>query len=113
MSTTVRPATITMSSKCSIDSEALRAMVARPPFLCDVEEILPRPAYGALTDNDAVSTIRARQASRTACCAPILEKQGGAMQERAKAVAERLRVLILEKGWNQSELARRSGMRPS
>ncbi len=35
------------------------------------------------------------------------------MQERAKAVAERLRVLILEKGWNQSELARRSGMRPS
>lgn len=35
------------------------------------------------------------------------------MQLRAKAVAERLRVLILEKGWNQSELARRSGMRPS
>lgn len=35
------------------------------------------------------------------------------MQGRAKAVAERLRVLILEKGWNQSELARRSGMRPS
>jgi transcriptional regulator with XRE-family HTH domain len=47
-----------------------------------------------------------------ALCADIRE-QGGAMQERAKAVAERLRVLILERGWNQSELARRSGMRPS
>jgi len=35
------------------------------------------------------------------------------MQARAKAVAERLRVLIVERGWNQSELARRSGMRPS
>ena len=35
------------------------------------------------------------------------------MQGRAKAVADKLRGLILEKGWNQSELARRSGMRPS
>ena len=35
------------------------------------------------------------------------------MQGRAKVVAERLRVLILERGWNQSELARRAGMRPS
>ena len=35
------------------------------------------------------------------------------MHVRAKAVGERLRALILERGWNQSELARRSGMRPS
>lgn len=35
------------------------------------------------------------------------------MHARAKAVGERLKALILEKGWNQSELARRAGMRPS
>ena len=35
------------------------------------------------------------------------------MHVKAKAVGERLRVLILERGWNQSELARKSGMRPS
>jgi transcriptional regulator with XRE-family HTH domain len=34
-------------------------------------------------------------------------------QDKAKAIGDRLRVLILQKGWNQSELARRSRITPT